>query len=384
MRPVVPDKGGKDTYPYDRNSDLKKTFWTFKTGTNARKYFKKAAVPIADCLAVMVEIAKYNQNQLGVLTATEQAEIDAKLTCADGITNKIDVYRQATAPLMDNLGSFCSFCEIPVLSDFDVEHVAPKSQYPSYSILWENLLISCKPCNQGGAKGENPTRSFVVSDWLNDVEPTDESGYYDEIRKRHYIWPDRDQIAYRAMIPRLGFHDGTGWQLIPEATSIDTRQTYYVSIMSKREVYANIFVSAKAKKTERKRVIVILTAEDTAGFTSSVAATEMIDLCRLNTWRTGDSPKFDRRMVFRTKTWFTALGQLRTLRNAQANSPAEFDDAWTAMLDVASTAGFYSVWVRVFDLGADTDPNGKLYVARFVEDTDDAGRFPNTRTSKVP
>jgi hypothetical protein len=37
----------------------------------------------------------------------------------------------------------------------DIEHFKPKSQFPLEAVQWENLMLSCKKCNDIGQKGEN-------------------------------------------------------------------------------------------------------------------------------------------------------------------------------------------------------------------------------------
>lgn len=60
-------------------------------------------------------------------------------------------YGSAKDDLIDNIGKYCSFCEVPIppKSSLAVEHILPKS-LPKYSHLinsWSNFLLGCPNCN---------------------------------------------------------------------------------------------------------------------------------------------------------------------------------------------------------------------------------------------
>jgi uncharacterized protein (TIGR02646 family) len=60
-------------------------------------------------------------------------------------------YQKAKDDLIDNIGKYCSFCEVPVppKSSLEVEHIRPKSldKYQHLSESWSNFLLGCKNCN---------------------------------------------------------------------------------------------------------------------------------------------------------------------------------------------------------------------------------------------
>jgi 5-methylcytosine-specific restriction endonuclease McrA len=67
------------------------------------------------------------------------------------IDRQYSPYGNAKDDLIENLGKYCSFCEVPVppKSSLEVEHVQPKS-LPKYFHLeksWSNFLLGCKNCN---------------------------------------------------------------------------------------------------------------------------------------------------------------------------------------------------------------------------------------------
>ena len=51
----------------------------------------------------------------------------------------------------------CGYCESYISNvDYgDIEHFKPKSKFPLESVKWDNLLLSCKKCNDKGQKGDN-------------------------------------------------------------------------------------------------------------------------------------------------------------------------------------------------------------------------------------
>ncbi|MEA3288859.1 MAG: HNH endonuclease [Campylobacterota bacterium] len=65
----------------------------------------------------------------------------------DGSDKIYTSYAQAKDDLRDRLDSFCSYCEMNIDNQPDIEHVSPKSKNPDLETVWENFLLACKPCN---------------------------------------------------------------------------------------------------------------------------------------------------------------------------------------------------------------------------------------------
>jgi uncharacterized protein (TIGR02646 family) len=53
--------------------------------------------------------------------------------------------------------SKCAYCEsvIEVVASPHIEHFRPKQRYVSLTYQWDNFLLSCPKCNDGGHKGTN-------------------------------------------------------------------------------------------------------------------------------------------------------------------------------------------------------------------------------------
>jgi hypothetical protein len=59
-------------------------------------------------------------------------------------------YKKSKLPLIKVEGLYCAYCE-SVITDgrnYDIEHSLPKSVFPTEMLDWENLVVSCKVCNE--------------------------------------------------------------------------------------------------------------------------------------------------------------------------------------------------------------------------------------------
>lgn len=63
-------------------------------------------------------------------------------------------YEDAKRPLVDRIGTYCSYCERQIATNLAIEHIFPKDEALGYSHLrenWDNFLLACVNCNS--AKG---------------------------------------------------------------------------------------------------------------------------------------------------------------------------------------------------------------------------------------
>jgi uncharacterized protein (TIGR02646 family) len=56
-------------------------------------------------------------------------------------------YKDARDELIRRMGDYCSYCEIALHSQIDVEHVLPKTLHPESKLKWSNFLLACGNCN---------------------------------------------------------------------------------------------------------------------------------------------------------------------------------------------------------------------------------------------
>lgn len=88
----------------------------------------------------------------------------------NGEPKQYSPYGTAKEELEDNLGSFCSYCEISSsYSGLDVEHVQPRGYiengiriYEHLEESWDNFLLSCKNCNSIKGKDKVEFDSHVL------------------------------------------------------------------------------------------------------------------------------------------------------------------------------------------------------------------------------
>ncbi|WP_212005488.1 HNH endonuclease [Chitinophaga sp. HK235] len=54
--------------------------------------------------------------------------------------------------LIERIGYYCCYCNIPLSHNLQVEHVVPKNPPPGYAVgdplAWDNMLLACGPCNR--------------------------------------------------------------------------------------------------------------------------------------------------------------------------------------------------------------------------------------------
>jgi uncharacterized protein (TIGR02646 family) len=112
-------------------------------------------------------------------------------------------YGDARPALLEQLGPYCSYCEMPIHNQPAVEHVQPKSKVPELELFWCNFLLACAYCNS--TKGDQ------------------------DVRLRDYFWPDQDN-TFRAFVyvdgkvspaPGLGETETSCAQRTIELTGLD-------------------------------------------------------------------------------------------------------------------------------------------------------------------
>lgn len=88
-------------------------------------------------------------------------------------------YEDAKQDLVNQLGSYCSYCERRIATMLAVEHIQPKglTQYAHLENEWTNFLLGCVNCNS--AKGAVPVECNAVL--LPDRDNTFAAFIYDEL-----------------------------------------------------------------------------------------------------------------------------------------------------------------------------------------------------------
>lgn len=301
------------------------------------------------------------------------------------------IYRGAKADLTGMLGDFCSFCEMPVAGTLlAVEHRAPKSLYPTYSVWWGNFLLVCRDCNS--CKGNIPARATATG-WAIAAghNPPNENDLVNAIRD-HYYWPDLYNNTYR-VINRTYYYNT---QTVPiqmtdvEAANLANRIVSYTMNVVRGDVFAG-----GAMRNNRYVECQIF---NNGGGTDGTDTITMLGL------EIQDNP----RSALRTRAWFLMCANVANLLNTCAlitgagsanNKRYAFNGIWTGLLYLAVQTGYYSVWVNITD-GWGFPPGmnvGALPVAlqadlgaQFVFDTNTANNatigqtFRGTNVTAVP
>ena len=74
------------------------------------------------------------------------------------VQEEYNPHRDAIPILLNNFGSYCSYCEVCVSNGLclDVEHILPKADNPNLKYKWTNFLLGCRICNGPGGKWYRP------------------------------------------------------------------------------------------------------------------------------------------------------------------------------------------------------------------------------------
>jgi uncharacterized protein (TIGR02646 family) len=80
---------------------------------------------------------------------------------------KYTKYNQAKDELIKRLGHYCSYCEMNISNQADIEHVVPKSKAPELELVWENFLLGCKICNRLKSNKNDDRKQYPFPDEYN-------------------------------------------------------------------------------------------------------------------------------------------------------------------------------------------------------------------------
>lgn len=72
----------------------------------------------------------------------------------NGIKKTVSNHRNWRGDLIDRIGAYCFYCNIPIKDSPQVEHVIAQDIDPSKALDWDNLILACGACNR--AKSNHP------------------------------------------------------------------------------------------------------------------------------------------------------------------------------------------------------------------------------------
>ena len=107
--------------------------------------------------------------------------------------------------LVSTIGTYCSYCEVPLAVDLPIEHKAPKRDFYDYANRYGNFLLCCSACNS--FKGAHPSRAEGQRFYrdhkkdLKGVDPDDAGAAY-WLSLATMVWPDRLEGTFAWDVPR--------------------------------------------------------------------------------------------------------------------------------------------------------------------------------------
>lgn len=266
----------------------------------------------------------------GVKLAADEVQV---LPVIKGAVDRI--YRSAATALIEAFGRYCSYCETPISELVQVEHLLPKSQYPTFAVDPDNLLLACGPCNR--RKGDTPTRKDA-SPWVISPNPTP-SDYRQAIRNHHYCWPDtRPRPTWLPLL--FEYRDAAGaWRDVnPPAAAVDPGMVVR-SAPHVRPVRADVPAAGVSNVEVRVRY-------RDSGPGAAPRGVETVDLCKLNTVGPGTN---DDRVGHRTSVWLRAVACWHDEVPDPPVLPTTLD---ATFVELAGLSGCFSVWYTTGELVA--------------------------------
>lgn len=92
-------------------------------------------------------------------------------TDAQGNAKQVKAYTDWRADLRARIGDFCAYCGMPINHSLQVEHVIPKKPQPGNPqgalLDWDNMLLSCAPCNNAKDNYYLPPADFYLPEIHN-------------------------------------------------------------------------------------------------------------------------------------------------------------------------------------------------------------------------
>ena len=221
--------------------------------------------------------------------------------------------------LIDALGNYCSYCEMP-LSGYQIEHHRTLSHWQSqiHHSQWEDLLLICADC-----------RSHIKQETLREEDA------------ENLLWPDRNDL--------FGLHG-----LSP--ICYELRDVKYIVVdggeNSEPKDMALVFavVNAQCDTTTQRK------AQNTIDHFQLNMPVEFFDsnTNKLTVTKAYHDGRKDNRMFKRTETWHEAQDSANKLRALDAYSHLDKIETFRKLLkdQISMTAyysGNWSIWMTVFN-----------------------------------
>jgi hypothetical protein len=261
--------------------------------------------------------------------------------CERAIAAMGDGFLAAVPALIEQFGSFCGFCEAPVIAAPRPVQLLPTSRFPTTAFALDNLLLACPAC--AAIKGERPDPPTAGQD---------SAAAADALRDpRRFAWPTR----YPAV---LGESAALPYRCDLAVVRRDGDELVRVRLVLPDEVPGLLTAWREGQVVERRglverdaprgtRLAVLLAPSGPdVGLRAGVQA--LIDLLRLNDVVTDvRAAAGDRRVAMRTRAWLRALETRERLDAAARAGDVAFDAVVDAVVPAVAATGFWCVWRTV-------------------------------------
>ncbi|VTR27886.1 HNH endonuclease [Sphingobacterium thalpophilum] len=93
----------------------------------------------------------------------------------DGEEITVNSYGEWRRFLIERIGYYCAYCNIPLSHNLNVEHVVPKNPVEGAeagdSLAWDNMLLACGPCNNAKSNREINANRYYLPEEHNTLLP---------------------------------------------------------------------------------------------------------------------------------------------------------------------------------------------------------------------
>jgi hypothetical protein len=88
-----------------------------------------------------------------------------------GVPKTVSDYKDWRQDLIDRIGAYCCYCNMPLPDSPQVEHVKPKNPAPGQPagamVDWDNMLLGCGSCNRIKSNKPTSTSNHYLPDFHN-------------------------------------------------------------------------------------------------------------------------------------------------------------------------------------------------------------------------
>ena len=143
-------------------------------------------------------------------------------------------YGNARRDLIEQLGEYCSYCEMELDSSLAVEHIQPKEHHSQLEREWSNFLLACTNCNS--TKGQkNPGLGTIFWPHLDNTFRAFEYGNEGIVKPKPGLTPAQKDIA-GTTIALTGLAKTANQQTASDRRWLNRREAWNIAQESKQDL----------------------------------------------------------------------------------------------------------------------------------------------------